>query len=354
MSGRSTKSKIAALLKEMRATTNSPLTFMEVCGTHTMSIARHGIKSLLPPNVKIVSGPGCPVCVTSAGDLERALSLADRPDVVVATFGDMIKVPGRERSLASARNVQVIYSPLDALALAERTPDKQVVLLGIGFETTAPLMAATLLEAKRRELGNLLLLSMHKLVPPALRLLLADPQCGLSGFLLPGHVSAIVGRAYYDFLKPYGVASVIAGFDPLDLMESLYLLVKSAHEGNTTPVNNYPRVVNEGGNTKALALLEQVFQPVDSSWRGIGIIPASGLALTPDFASFDAATRFGLSTEELPEPPGCLCGSILMGKRLPSDCLHFGKRCTPSFPVGPCMVSTEGTCAAWFKYNLGA
>ncbi len=346
------KEKVSLLSMALATEARRPLTFMEVCGTHTMAIARHGIKSLLPENVSIVSGPGCPVCVTSAGDIERAISLGDTPGVIVATFGDMIKVPGEERTLGSAANVKVIYSPLDALELARSTPDKQVVLLGIGFETTAPLMAAAILQAHREGLSNFTVLSMHKVVPPALQLLLSDPTSRLSGFILPGHVSAITGRIYYDFLKDSRVSSVVAGFEPLDIMESLYLLVKACMAGDSRPINNYPRIVREEGNPKAMGTMFQVFEPCDASWRGIGTIPASGLAIRSEYKDFDAVRRFDLAEREVPEPAGCLCGAILMGKALPDQCRHFGKTCTPSFPVGPCMVSTEGTCAAWFKYNL--
>ncbi|MBU1238665.1 hydrogenase formation protein HypD, partial [Myxococcota bacterium] len=345
------KEKVHLLSEEIARLATRPLTFMEVCGTHTMAIARHGIKSLLPPAISIVSGPGCPVCVTSATDIERAITLGDTPGVLVATFGDMIKVPGEKRTLGSATNVKVIYSPLDALELARKSPHLQVVLLGIGFETTAPLMAAAVLQARREALPNFSTLSMHKMVPQALSLLLSDENSALSGFILPGHVSAITGRKYYNFLEGSAVSSVIAGFEPLDIMESLYRLVQACMAHDCRPINNYPRIVKEEGNTKAMETLFRVFEPCDTSWRGIGTIPLSGLALKEEFAQFDASARFDLPTREIPEPKGCLCGAILMGKALPDSCRHFGTACTPSFPIGPCMVSTEGTCAAWFKYH---
>jgi hydrogenase expression/formation protein HypD len=346
------KAKVKILADEIHRIATRKLTFMEVCGTHTMAIAQQGVKSLLPDNLQIVSGPGCPVCVTSASDIETAIELGNNDKFIVATFGDMIKVPGESVNLGTADNVKVIYSPLNALTLARENPDKSVILLGIGFETTAPLMAAAVKAAYKEGLTNFFLLSMHKLVPPALELLLSDPESQLDGFILPGHVSAITGKKYYDFLDKYPTTSVIAGFDPLDVMECLYLLTKNAMEKDYTVVNNYPRVVKDEGNPKAFNTMFEVFEPVDSSWRGIGTIPMSGLQLVKKYEKFDAMKVFSLEKREIPEPPGCLCGTILMGKAFPKDCKHFGNSCTPSFPIGPCMVSSEGTCAAWFKYQM--
>ncbi|MBU1221981.1 hydrogenase formation protein HypD [Myxococcota bacterium] len=328
------------------------LCFMEVCGTHTMSIAKHGVRALLPSNVRIISGPGCPVCVSTVSDIENCISLAMRPDTIVATFGDMLKVPGVNHSLSEFPSVKIIYSPMQAVELARLNTDKNIVLLGIGFETTTPLMAAAVKAAEKLQLRNFFLYSMARTVPRALELLLNAPDNSLTGFILPGHVSAITGVRYYDFMKAWPTRGVITGFEMLDIMQSLYLLVSLAVNNRCEVVNNYPEWVKEDGNRKAMDTVSDVFIPCDSYWRGIGLIPESGLKMREEFAQFDASIKFGLENRDIPDPPGCLCGRILLGKNLPSDCGHFGKSCTPSRPVGPCMVSSEGTCAAWFKYIM--
>ncbi|MBN2725578.1 MAG: hydrogenase formation protein HypD [Deltaproteobacteria bacterium] len=327
------------------------MNFMEVCGTHTMSIAKHGIRSLLPDNVRIISGPGCPVCVSTTSDIQNSIELAQR-GITVATFGDMLKVPGVETSLSSVPEILMIYSPLQAVQYALEHADKEVVLLGIGFETTAPLMAAALLKAKSLNLKNFSLYSMHRIVPPALSLLLEIPDSSIAGFILPGHVSVITGSDYYEFMKKYNTRGVIAGFEALDIMEALYLLVKSTVEGMTIIQNNYPGVVSAKGNIKAQKISESVFENCDSVWRGIGSIKNSGLKIKDTFSTYNATLKFNITEQHLPDPPGCLCGSILLGKNIPTDCGHFGNTCTPANPVGPCMVSSEGTCAAYFKYNV--
>ncbi|MGM0595658.1 MAG: hydrogenase formation protein HypD [Myxococcota bacterium] len=349
---KSDKNKIKNLAAAIRELVDdNPITLMEVCGTHTMAIARYGIKSLLPPSLDIVSGPGCPVCVTSAQDIQFAIDLANQKDCLVATFGDMIKVPGESSNLGSAQNVEVVYSPFDALEMAEQNPGKEIVLLGLGFETTTPLIASLIKSAASSNLGNFSVLPMHKLVPPALELLISDPDSKLNGFILPGHVSAVTGTRYFKFLETTGIGGVVSGFTPLDIMESIYVLIADITAGRTRVLNNYERVVRTEGNPKAFNLIWEVYEPEDSKWRGIGTIPTSGLSIREKYADFDANCKFELKKREVEEPIGCICGEILMGRKKPNDCKHFGKSCTPLYPVGPCMVSSEGTCAAWYKYN---
>ncbi|HLE11367.1 MAG: hydrogenase formation protein HypD [Bdellovibrionales bacterium RIFOXYD12_FULL_39_22] len=330
----------------------SNINLMEVCGTHTMAIAKYAIKSMLPTNINIISGPGCPVCVTAATDIEMGIELASRSETIIATFGDMIKVPGRKKTLSEFGNVKIIYSPLDALALAQNTPNKEIVLLGIGFETTTPLIAATMLQAQKSALNNFSVLSMNKTVPAALEVILSSSDCKINGLLLPGHVSAVTGRNYFDFLSKFNAAGVISGFGPLEIMESIYLLVKMFSERKKEVINNHPQFVTEEGNQTAMKILFSVFEDADVDWRGIGIIPHSGLAIRKEFAQYDAKKKFKLHTTRIENPPHCLCGNILMGKARPNDCKLFGKACTPANPIGPCMVSSEGTCAAYYKYYL--
>ncbi len=327
------------------------ISIMEVCGTHTMSIAKTGIRSLLPENIRLISGPGCPVCVTPAGAIQSAIDLADSKDFIVATFGDMLRIPGENGSLQDRRNVKIVYSPLDALDIAKANPDKETVFLGAGFETTIPLAAAAIMKARSMGLKNFSVFSMGKTVPAALKLILQDKDSSIDGLLLPGHVSVITGRKYFDFLSREQVPGVISGFKAVEIMTSILLLVKNIMEGTTPVLNNYKKVVSEEGNKEAQRILNEVFEAVDADWRGIGNIPSSGLGIRKNWKDFDVLTKYGLSLKNLPEPEGCLCGSILMGKALPSMCRYFGKKCTPLNPVGPCMVSSEGTCAAYYKYN---
>jgi len=349
---RSEKNKIQNLAGAIKNIVgDKSIRLMEVCGTHTMAIARYGIKSLLPSGLDIVSGPGCPVCVTSAQDIQFAIDLANQKDCLVATFGDMIKVPGESTNLGGAKNVEVVYSPFDALEMAQKNSDRQIVLLGLGFETTTPLIASLVKSAAQLKLRNFSVLPMHKLVPPALQLLISDPESKLDGFILPGHVSAITGTRYFKFLEAAAMGGVVSGFTPLDIMESIYVLVADIVAGRTRVFNNYQRVVREEGNQKAFNLIWEVYETEDSKWRGIGTIPASGLRLQDEFADFDANCKFEIKKREVEEPKGCICGEILMGRKRPKECVHFGKTCTPLYPVGPCMVSSEGTCAAWYKYH---
>jgi hydrogenase expression/formation protein HypD len=344
--------KIKILSVEMEKISKVHMNLMEVCGTHTMSIAKYGLRSMLPKNVHIISGPGCPVCVTSAGEIELAINLANKMGKIVATFGDMIKVPGAENTLGDGDNVKIIYNPLEAITLAKENPDRDIVLLGIGFETTTPLIGATIKVALQENLTNFFVLPMHKLVPPALEVLLSDKENEIHGFILPGHVSAITGRRYYKFLDKYEINGVIAGFEPLEIMESIYILIKNFNEKKYEIVNNYKNVVTENGNEKAFNMIGEIFEPCDSEWRGIGVIPQSGLKLKAKYEHFDVCKKFNLEIPDIKDPKECLCGLILMGKKKPHECIHFGKRCNPGHPIGPCMVSSEGTCAAYYKYNL--
>ncbi|MCA1946265.1 MAG: hydrogenase formation protein HypD [Desulfovibrio sp.] len=338
-----------------------PLTFMEVCGTHTVAIFRSGIHSILPETVVHLSGPGCPVCVTHEQEVELFLQVAARNDAIVATFGDLMRVPGMQgKSLKTAQaegaRVEVVYAPFDALDLARANPDKQVVFLGVGFETTAPAIAATMQMAKAQGLSNFLVLSMHKLVPPALKALLDDASARVDAFMLPGHVSLVLGLAPYQFIaREYDIPAVVAGFEPLDILAALLTLARQRNairQGAVAEiVNDYPRAVREAGNPKARAVMDEVFTVVDARWRGLGVIPQSGLAIAEAYADQDAMRVLGLTMPEPRTLPGCKCGDVLKGKIRPDQCPLFKKACTPATPVGPCMVSTEGSCAAYFKYH---
>lgn len=348
------------LLDRLHRELDRPLRFMEVCGTHTVAIFQSGLRPLLPEGVKHLSGPGCPVCVTHESEVATFLKLAEREDIILATFGDLMRVPGpagTNLKLAQAQGarVEIIYSPTDALALAAANPAAKVVFLGVGFETTAPTVAGTVLMAQQQKLDNFMVLSFHKLVPPALRALLADPECGVDAFLLPGHVSTIVGIEPYRFVaEEYKTPGVVSGFDPADILQSLLIMVEQRKTGEFAIVNTYKRAVDDGGNPRAREVMMQVFQPSDARWRGIGTIAGSGLAFRPEFAHYDAIARLGLVIPEERDTPGCKCGEVLKGKKQPNECPLFGKACVPAKPVGPCMVSTEGSCAAYFKYNVEA
>jgi len=334
------------------------LRFMEVCGTHTVAIFRSGLRSLLPKGIVHLSGPGCPVCVTHESEINAFLDLAEKPGVIIATFGDLMRVPGsRGRTLKAAQadgaRVAVVYSPPDALKLAADNPDATVVFLGVGFETTAPGVAASLKMAKAQGLGNFRVLSFHKLVPPALEVLLTDPDNVIDAFIMPGHVSAIIGiEPYRPVAERYGKAAAVAGFEPLDILQALLFLAECQRDGVASVANLYRRVVRDEGNAKARAVMAEVFTPADALWRGIGRIPGSGLEIGEAFAAFDAKRDFGIEITECPPLPGCKCGEVLKGKLAPNQCPLFGRACTPAKPVGPCMVSTEGSCAAYYKYQV--
>ncbi len=331
------------------------MTFMEVCGTHTMAIARHGIKTLLPDPLTLISGPGCPVCVTSNQTLDRAIALSHRSDVIITTFGDMMKVPGSSSSLdlehARGADIRVVASTLEALSIAAHERKKKVVFIGIGFETTVPTVAASLVEARDRCIPNYFVLSAHKVMPPAMELL-SRGDVRIDGYLCPGHVSAIIGSNPYEFLvQKYGIGCVIGGFEPLDVLQSIQMLVKQIIYKDPKVEIQYSRVVKKEGNPTAQKIIDEVFEVCDSYWRGLGKIEGSGLKIREPFLEWDAEIQIPVEVEPTHEPEGCLCGQVLQGKVSPSDCCHFGTTCTPDDPVGPCMVSSEGTCAAYFKYH---
>jgi hydrogenase expression/formation protein HypD len=332
------------------------LALMEVCGTHTVSAFKHGIHALLPANVRLLSGPGCPVCVTSQGDIDLLIGAASLPEATLCTYGDMLKVPGTRDSLQQARSrgadVRIIYSTLDAVKLAEAMPQRQVVLAAVGFETTTPATAVAILEAQKRGLRNFSVLASHKVLMPALHALLAGGKLRVTGLLCPGHASIIIGsEAFRPLVEMYGLPCVVAGFEAEQMLLGITRLVEMIAAGKPGLDNVYPQVVKPRGNRAAQAIIEKVFMPAPGSWRALGTIAASGLQLRPEFASYDAARRFGLAGSEAPEPAGCRCGEVITAQCTPADCTLFGKRCTPTTPVGPCMVSSEGSCVAWHKYG---
>ncbi len=328
---------------------------MEVCGSHTMAVGRHGIRQLLPENVTLISGPGCPVCVTAPGYIDAAIALARR-GVTIATFGDMLHVPGSEGTLGECRSggasVEVCYSPRSARDLALARPDREVVFLAIGFETTIAPVVSLVDLALREHIGNLSLLTAFKLVPPALRAVLDDPEIQVDAFLCPAHVSAIIGpRTYEPFARDFRKPCVIAGFEPLDILFGLCAILDQMVEGRASVENLYERVVHEDGNPIARALMDRYLRPVAARWRGLGQLPDSGLMLRDEFVRYDAEKRFDVPVGPGRESPGCLCGEVIKGKRSPLECPLFAQRCTPTDPVGPCMVSSEGTCSAYYKYE---
>lgn len=336
---------------------------MEVCGTHTMTARRAGIHSLLPEGVRLLSGPGCPVCVTPITYIDHAIALSRLPGVAVASFGDLLRVPGSTSSLEEARaaggDVRLVYSALDALELAHQEPTRLVVFLGVGFETTAPTTAAAVSEAYAQRMRNFTVLSAHRLIPPALQALLApdararaDPPLRIDGFLAPGHVSAIIGTEPYQFIaRQYHRPVVVAGFEPEEMLLAIELLLRQLSEGRAEVENGYRQAVRENGNPAARAVLARVFAPVAATWRGLGTLEASGLALRSDFAEHDAALRMKVDVEPPREVRGCCCGSILRGEVEPEDCPLFGLACTPEQPLGACMVSSEGACCAAFQFR---
>ncbi|MHB0886130.1 MAG: hydrogenase formation protein HypD [Bacillota bacterium] len=341
-----------------RLTGAQPLRLMEVCGTHTVAISRSGLRSLLGPEVDLVSGPGCPVCVTSQGDIDAMLELAGRPGVIVATFGDMVRVPGSRCSLLEARaagaRVEVVYSALDAVRLAVANRGDKVVFLGVGFETTTPGTALAIETAEREGVPNFLVYAAHKLVPPALAALMTDPELGIDGLVLPGHVSVVIGRrAYLEPLAARRVPAAIAGFEPVDILLAVDRVAEMLGAGRTEVANTYARAVTEEGNPLAQAAIERCFGPVTATWRGLGEIPGSGLVLRSHLVARDAREKLGVTVREAPDPPGCSCGDVLRGKIKPPACPLFGGPCSPTAPVGPCMVSTEGACAAYYRYERG-
>ncbi|MFP3983217.1 MAG: hydrogenase formation protein HypD [Desulfurivibrionaceae bacterium] len=348
---------ISNLLEELKkGGAISSLRIMEVCGTHTMAVCRHGLRSLLPETIDLIAGPGCPVCVTPASHIDSFIDIARHEGVRVATFGDLYRVPGSGESLARASagggKVEIVYSPMDALKIAKDNPAELIVFLGVGFETTIPGVAATIQEAARNEIENFAVFSAHKLMPPALEILFSDPSLEIDGLLCPGHVSAIIGTSAYDpLVDKYNLPCVVAGFEPADILQGIIMLARQKRGRRAEVENAYPRAVSREGNKRALAMLDSVFRVCDTSWRGLGVIPASGMAIRPEFDFYNAEKRLDLTIKEVDEPPGCLCGSILKGVCTPPDCPLFGRSCTPVSPVGPCMVSSEGSCAAFYRYG---
>lgn len=349
---------VAGLLERIARAVDAlgrPVTFMEVCGSHTHAIAAAGLRHRLPGGVRLISGPGCPVCVTPVGYLDRAWALAGQHGAVLATFGDLMRVPSSRGSLelAAARGaaVRIVYSPRDALRIAEENPGRPVVFLGIGFETTAPTIAAALEEAERKGISNFSVLPGNKVMPPPLAALAGAGDVAVDGFILPGHVSVVTGSGAFEFLpERFGLPGAVAGFTPADVLRAVEALIGMLAAGKPRIVNLYGRVVRPGGNRAALELMDRVFEPVDAVWRGLGPIPASGLGLAPAWAHRDAS-RLPVELPRPVEPPGCRCGEVLRGTLDPPECALFGRTCTPDNPVGACMVSSEGSCAAWYRHE---
>lgn len=346
------------LLAAIKALPLGETRLMEVCGTHTMAIAKCGIKAMLPENVKLLSGPGCPVCVTPPEVIDAVLELAMRPEVTIATYGDMVRVPGSipgdslQRRRALGAKLQVVYSPVDAVEYAREHPDREVVFLGVGFETTAPGTAAAVLTAREEGVKNFSVLSMLKTVEPALRALMKTEDFQVQGFLCPGHVGTIIGERGFAFLPAeYQMPAVIAGFEAEDILLSIYLLLKQIAEHAPRVQNEYTRAVSQNGNELAQAMLRRCLAPRADVWRGLGRIENSGLGFREEFAAFDAEKKFSLSYTGGESPTACRCGDVICGRTGPEQCPLFGKRCTPEDPVGPCMVSSEGACAAAYKYQ---
>ena len=330
-------------------------TLMEVCGTHTVSIARAGIRDLMPEGVRLASGPGCPVCVTCNRDIDTVIALARVPGVTIATFGDMTRVPGSTSSLlaeqAQGRSIQIVYSPLDALALAQADPSRQIVFVGVGFETTTPLVARAIKRAADRGIENFTVFAAHKNMPGALEAIVADPQLKVDALILPGHVSTIIGAEPYEFLaSKYGIPGVITGFEPVDVLQGVAMIMRQLHEGRAEIEIAYARGVMPQGNPNAVAAINEVFETCTATWRGLGDIPGSGYRLRERYACFDAVRRFNPQVEPTVEPKGCRCGDVLRAHMAPSECPLFRTVCTPENPVGPCMVSSEGSCAAYYRY----
>ncbi|MBQ6273735.1 MAG: hydrogenase formation protein HypD [Oscillospiraceae bacterium] len=346
------------ILEAIRALDPEPVKLMEVCGTHTMAIAKAGIKSLLPPQVELLSGPGCPVCVTPAEIIDQILDLAMEPGVILTSYGDMLRVPGSRpgdsllRRRALGARVEIVYSPMDAIEIAKANPAREVVFLGVGFETTAPGTAAAVLTAQEQGVKNFTVWSMLKLVEPALRALMGMEGFDVQGFLCPGHVGTIIGERGFGFLpEAYHMPAVISGFEPEDILLSVYLLLKQIKEGRPRVENEYTRAVSPDGNALAQSILARAFAPRTDLWRGLGQIEKSGLGLKEELKDFDAQKRFGLEVLPAPKPTACRCGQVITGRLGPTGCPLFGTRCTPEDPVGPCMVSSEGACAAAYKYQ---
>jgi hydrogenase expression/formation protein HypD len=343
-----------ALIKKIEEVSIRPIQLMEVCGTHTVSIFRYGIRGLLPDHIRLISGPGCPVCVTPNGDIDFAIALCRQEDVILTSFGDMMKVPGSTSSLqkekAEGKDIRIIYSSLEALRIAKENPEKKVVFFAIGFETTSPTIAVALLHARQEGIQNLFFLNSQKRIPPALYALLQSKQVKMNGLILPGHVSAILGTGPYQFIsEEFSIPAVITGFEPLDILQGIWMLVRQIEENRPRIEIQYKRVVREEGNSLAMSKIHEVFEKGDGNWRGIGKIPESGYRFREAFQAMDAR-GFDVEVEPTKEHPECLCGEVLQGIKIPPECRLFKKVCHPENPIGPCMVSIEGTCHTYFKF----
>jgi hydrogenase expression/formation protein HypD len=350
------KESAARFTDLLQRITTRPWTIMEICGGQTHTIVKYGIESLLPPAITLVHGPGCPVCVTPLEMIDKAIAIASQPDVILTSFGDMLRVPGSQKDLLTVKaemgNVRMVYSPLDALKIAQENPEKRVVFFGVGFETTAPANAMAVWQARRMGMKNFYLLCSHVLVPPAMEAILSSPSNHVQGFLAAGHVCAIMGyEEYIPLASRYAIPIVVTGFEPLDLLQGIAMTVKQLEEGRHEVENQYTRAVRKEGNVPARRLLQEVFTVSDRAWRGIGIIPSSGFELREEYAAFDAARVFKVGTIAAQESPLCIAGQILQGWKKPHDCSAFGHQCTPEHPLGAPMVSSEGSCAAYYHYR---
>ena len=349
------KDLILAIAEKLKSISKKEIVLMEVCGGHTMAIHRFGLNSLLPPNIHLISGPGCPVCVSGQQFIDTAMAYSRIPGVIITTYGDLIRVPGSATSLekerAAGSDIRIVYSVLESLEIAKKYPEKNVVFLGIGFETTAPATSAAIIEAKNEKIRNFFVLSAHKVMPPVMKALVEE-GVRIDGFIAPGHVSAITGTGIYDKLASvYNLGVVVTGFEPADLMQAVLMLAVQIESGSQKVEIQYQRVVQKDGNRIAQQLLNDVFVHGDDTWRGLGVIRESGLKIRESFSAFDAEKHFSVEIPQSKEPKGCICGQILRGLKTPIDCALFSKRCTPSDPVGACMVSDEGTCATYYKYR---
>lgn len=349
--------QITATLRRLPYSADNPLAIMELCGGHTHAIFRYGIEGMLPPSIELVHGPGCPVCVLPMGRVDDAVAIAEQPDVIFTTFGDAMRVPGSRKSLLQAKadgaDIRMVYSPMDALALAKNNPAKSVVFFGLGFETTMPSTALTILQAAAEKIGNFFLFCNHITIVPTIRALLADPGLRLDGFIGPGHVSLVIGTTPYDFIaREHGKPVVVSGFEPLDVLQSLWMVVKQIATGQAMVENQYNRFVAADGNDVAQAAVQQVYTLRDHfEWRGLGSIEGGGVKLRPDYAAFDAELRFAMPGASVADPDGCQCAQVLTGVLKPWQCRMFGTACKPETPLGALMVSSEGSCAAYYQYG---
>ena len=343
-------------VREIRRLTTREWNIMEMCGGQTHAIVKFGIDELLPRQINLIHGPGCPVCVTPLEMIDKALEIAARPEVIFASFGDMLRVPGSTTDLLAVKagggDVRIVYSPLDAVKLAEKNPARQVVFFGVGFETTAPATAMAIYQAAQKGLKNFSMLISHVLVPPAIEALMSSPDCRVQGFLAAGHVCTVMGyEEYFPLAQKYQVPIVVTGFEPLDILHGVLMVVQQLETGRTEVENQYSRSVRREGNPAAQALVRQVFKVVPRKWRGVGEIPQSGLGLADAYREFDAEKRFGLTEHHVAEPAECIAGLVLQGQKKPHECPVFGSKCTPEHPLGATMVSSEGACAAYYRYR---